>query len=295
MSAFSQLASTMRPSTPAVLRPALISVTRRTLTRALLRERSISFCKLRTLERSPACDAAKIRRLSRRTCSSAWPQSTVSQSRPSSSGSFTRSVSNLSLGSGVLTILSPQAHQTRVSALSSRAAALSGQLCGNRWRRSQHPVPFSCCLSATGIRFPGLPAPAGGFGFPHGRPTGGHQPPDPSGLSRSACDRYDRGGRPLNPGDSGALPASQIPPAGTRRLPTVGPCSPACCDPPAGVLMTRRHRGFTHVHPSGLPQPVAPGWNRSPWAFPRASHPAVTCNARRGGDGPCALGRVLRR
>ena len=36
----------MRPSTPAVLRPALISVTRRTLTRALLRDRSISFCRL---------------------------------------------------------------------------------------------------------------------------------------------------------------------------------------------------------------------------------------------------------
>jgi hypothetical protein len=112
----------------------------------------------------------------------------------------------------------------------------------------------------------------------------------PSGLSRSACDRYDRGGRPLNPGDGGALPASQIRPAGTRRLPTAGPCSPACCNPPAEVLMTRRHRGFTHVHPSGLPQPVAPGWNRSPWAFPRASHPTVTHDARRGGDGPLRTG-----
>jgi len=40
MLAFSQPASTVRPSTPAVLRPALISVTRRTLTSALLRERS---------------------------------------------------------------------------------------------------------------------------------------------------------------------------------------------------------------------------------------------------------------
>ena len=76
MSAFSQLPSTMRPSTPAVLRPALTSVTRRTLTSALLRERSISFCRLRTFFRSPARDAAKIRCRSRRTFSSAWPQST---------------------------------------------------------------------------------------------------------------------------------------------------------------------------------------------------------------------------
>jgi hypothetical protein len=40
MSAFSQLASTTLPSTPAVRRPALTSVTRRTLTSALLSERS---------------------------------------------------------------------------------------------------------------------------------------------------------------------------------------------------------------------------------------------------------------
>ena len=86
----------------------------------------------------------------------------------------------------------------------------------------------------------------------------------PSGLSCSACDRRDRGGRPLNPGDDGALPASQIPPAGTRRLPAAGPCSPAFCSPPARVLMTRRHRGFTHVHPSGLPQPVVPRVEREP-------------------------------
>ncbi len=112
----------------------------------------------------------------------------------------------------------------------------------------------------------------------------------PSGLSRSACDRYGRGGRPLNPGDGGALPAGQVRPAGTCRLPTAGPCSPASCNPPARVLMTRRHRGFTHVHPSGLPQPVAPGWNRSPWAFPRASHPAVTRDARQGRDGPLRTG-----
>ena len=141
MSAFSWLASTMRPSTPAVLRPALTSVTRRTLTRALLRERSISFCKLRTLARSPACDAAKIRRLSRRTCSSAWPQSTVSQSRPSSSGPFTRSASNLSLGSGVLT--SSLRRLTRPASALFRAGQqpYPASYAGNRWRRSQHPVP----------------------------------------------------------------------------------------------------------------------------------------------------------
>ena len=42
------------PSMHAVLRPALPSVTRRTLTSVLARDRSINFCKLRTFFRSPA-------------------------------------------------------------------------------------------------------------------------------------------------------------------------------------------------------------------------------------------------
>ena len=45
----------------------------------------------------------------------------------------------------------------------------------------------------------------------------------PTGLSRSACMRYGRGGCPLNPGDGGALPASSDRLAGTCRLPAAGP------------------------------------------------------------------------
>src|SRR4051794_1009191 len=48
-------------------RPGLPPAPRRTLTIALLRERSISFCRLRTFFRPPACDAAKIRCRNRRT------------------------------------------------------------------------------------------------------------------------------------------------------------------------------------------------------------------------------------
>ena len=166
---------------------------------------AVSFCRLRTLERSPACDAAKIRRLSRRTCSSAWPQSAVSQSRPSSSGPFTRSASNLSLGSGVLTILSSQAHQTRVSALSSRAAALSGQLCGNRWRRSQHPVPFPAAFRPPAFASRVFLRPLeDSASLTVGLPAASRR--TPSGLSRSACDRYGRGGCPLNPGGQWCAP-----------------------------------------------------------------------------------------
>ena len=112
-SAFCDGVTTSRRSTPAVLRPALISVTRRTA-RALLRERSISFCKLRTLFRSPSRVAAKIRCRSRRTLSSWVRQSMASQPGGSPSGPFTPRaaiatakaiaviVSNLPFGSGAV-------------------------------------------------------------------------------------------------------------------------------------------------------------------------------------------------
>ncbi len=158
MAAFSQPASTMRPSTPAVLRPALISVTRRTLTSALLRDRSISFCRLRTFFRSPACDAAKIRRRSRRTFSSAWPQSTWSQSGKPSSGPFTGTgadatasgmpfmVSNLPFGSGVSAALPRRPARPASAPFQARAEPLSGRLCGTTGggasSRSRFPAAF---------------------------------------------------------------------------------------------------------------------------------------------------------
>lgn len=68
------------PSMPEVLRPLLCCVPRFTLTSVLLRLRSMSFCKLRTLLRSPSCVALKILCLSRRTLSSQVAQSMPCQS-----------------------------------------------------------------------------------------------------------------------------------------------------------------------------------------------------------------------
>ena len=86
---------------------------------------------------------------------------------------------------------------------------------------------------------PGFPLPFGdrhsllgsscarrGLGLPHGQPTRREHAWTPTGLSRSARDRNDRGGRPLYPGDGGALPPGQAPPGGTRRLTTTGPYLP---------------------------------------------------------------------
>jgi hypothetical protein len=113
--------STTSPSTPAVRRPALRSVTRRTLNSVLARDLIINFCRLRTLARSPAFDAVKIRCRSRRTSSSTRRQSTWRQSKGASSGPFTTTVaiaSNLSSGSGASIIFLLTGSPDRVSALS---------------------------------------------------------------------------------------------------------------------------------------------------------------------------------
>ena len=145
--------STTIPSTPAVARPALTSVTRRTLSSVLARDRSINFCRLRTRLRSPACDAVKIRCRKRRTSPSTVCQSIADQSRGSSSGPFSTAtspaddagrvamMSNLSFGSGVVVSVPAQAHLTRVSTLSGRAPALSGQLSGTASGGADHCCP----------------------------------------------------------------------------------------------------------------------------------------------------------
>lgn len=129
---------------------------------------------------------------------------------------------------------------------------------------------------------------------PHGRPTSRNVLRlDPIGVVTFHMRQIRPGWAPSEPRGRWCAPARPNP-SGQHPPPCNGrSLSPAGASHRAEVPMTRRHRGFTCVHPSGLPQPVTPGWNRDPWAFPRASHPAVTRDARRGGDGPCARDRTL--
>ena len=173
---------------------------------------------------------------------------------------------------------------------------LSGQLCGNRRRRSQHPVPGF--LLPFGRRRSLLGSSCARWGIPPSSRSAYRQATawTPSGLSRSACVRYDRGGCPLYPGDGGALPAGNDRPAGTRRFPAASPYLPLPASHPAGVLMTRRHRRFTHVHPSGLPQPVTPGWNEeslgtSPGFAPRGYPQRTPRRGRSSRTGPGTTSR----
>ena len=145
--------STTSPSTPAVRRPALRSVTRRTLTSVFARERSINFCNRRTLGRSPAFDAVKIRCRNRRTSASARRQSTWRQrSAPSSGPLTTTSVSSLSFGSGISVIFFSTGSPDRVSTLSSPGTRLGIRpvIRDRQPGGASHHVPVSCCLSAAG-------------------------------------------------------------------------------------------------------------------------------------------------
>ena len=190
--------STTSPSTPAVRRPALRSVTRRTLTSVFARERSINFCNRRTLERSPAFDAVKIRCRNRRTSASARRQSTWRQRSASSSGPLTTT-------SRVQLVLRFRDHviflftgsPDRVSTLSSpgtrpgirpviRDRQLEGPAITSRFPAAFRPPAFASRSSHS----------RQGIGSPHGRPTG-PKGRTQTGLPRSARTSCDRGGCPL--------------------------------------------------------------------------------------------------
>jgi hypothetical protein len=120
-------------------------------------------------------------------------------------------------------------------------------------RRSRPCFPVSCCLSAAGIRFLGHPVPAGSSAFlTVSAPRHVAVPRVPTGLPCSARARHDRGGCPLYPGTGGVPWPGMGPSTSACRVPAAGP-APRCRFPPAGLTITRHQRGFTCVHPSGLP------------------------------------------
>jgi hypothetical protein len=95
-------------------------------------------------------------------------------------------------------------------------------------------------------------------------------------------------GRPLRHiSRGGGVPATgQMLPVAACRFSTASPAPRSSIHPPEAHL-DETYRRFTHVHPSGLPLTYAPGWIKGRFGFcPEASHPAVTSDARPGGDGP---------
>jgi hypothetical protein len=143
-------------------------------------------------------------------------------------------------------------------------------------------LPFGRRLSLLGH-----PIPAGGLGPPHGRLTG-QTAPDPDGVTAFRTHKLRPDWVPSLP--RGRRCSSRLRTVLSRRLPLHHGQSlhPATTSHPAGLRITRHHRGFKQFTRPIFPSPVAPGWNGNPWAFPRASNPAdqEPDDARRGGDRP---------
>jgi hypothetical protein len=148
----------------------------------------------------------------------------------------------------------------------------------------------SCRLSATGIRFLAILFPPGDWaslavGLPASPTT-----PDPDGVSmlRTLEMRPEwvpsvpRGRRcPMRPVVCDRSPSAtfqQLRPFTPEQLPSLG------------LALTRRHQGFIFFTRPAFPSPVVSRMGqRPPWAFLRASHPAVTGDACRSGDRSWAL------
>ncbi len=231
------------------------------------------------LAQSPACAALKILCLSRRTLSSG----TASQRRPSPgqrppvrSLRGPPSPARTRVPSSCLTCPSvPAAMTVRLQRLTWSTSApfrvrapspVSGQLSGTAARRSSHQVPVSRCLSAPPafaswtILFPpgtsasltvGLPAtliaagPRRGSHVPLARDTTGEGALSAPGAAVST--------RPVK--------CPRPPPAASQRpAPAPRPQQPIS----RRLTLTRRHQGFTHLHPSGLPLTCGPRMEQGP-------------------------------
>ena len=98
--------------------------------------------------------------------------------------------------------------------------------------------------------------------------------------------RPDRGGRLLDPGAMVSTRRERNVPAGIRRFPAASPTPP----PQQTSAGARQSRGINEGSPNSpvrsSSRPWPPVMRGGPSAFPWASHPAVTSNARQGEDRP---------
>ena len=223
----------------------------------------------RTLARSPAFDAVKIRCRNRRTLASARRQSIWRQPKRASSGPFTTTTMvgwrpTCPRVPGLRSSFSSTGSPDRVSTLSRPGTrpGIRPVIRDDRPGGADHHVPVSRCLSAAGIRFSVIRFPPRELGPPHGRLTG-DQRRTSTGLPRSARTSYDRGGCPLYPEDGGAHPGRVGSPTGACRFPAASPCTPLPTSHRARLRFTRHQRGFKQFTRPVFPSPVAARMERA--------------------------------
>lgn len=132
------------------------------------------------------------------------------------------------------------------------------------------------------------------IGIPHGQPTRHKHHLDPDGVVTFRMRQIRPGRVPSVPRGRWCAPARPNP-SGRHLSPhNDRPLPPAETSHRARVLMTRRQRGFTRFTRPVFPSLWPPDGTAALGPSPQASHPAVTRDARRGRDGPCALDQTLR-
>ena len=159
----------------------------------------------------------------------------------------------MSFSSRDLVISSPQAHLTTSAPFRVGQSPYPASYAGRPAEGPAMGVPVSCCLSAAGIGFMVILCPLGSWAFlTVGLPVLEPRDRTPTGLPRCAPMRCGRVGCPLYPEDCGTHTVGGIhqPPHAAFQRPVP---IPRCYDPSPGLTLTRHHRGFTDVHPSGLP------------------------------------------
>jgi hypothetical protein len=138
---------------------------------------------------------------------------------------------------------------------------------------------LSCCFSAAAVGFSGRPVPVRSCAvLTDGLPAAGQFHWTATGLPCSTLVRYDRCRAPPIPRDRGAHMTDTGTPvitaASQRRV-----LFRARTSHLSRLKVTR----LTEVHLRSpfpaFPLPVTDGWNISPWASSRASHPAVASDA----------------
>jgi hypothetical protein len=179
------------------------------------------------------------------------------------------SVPNLPFGASVSADDLSKAHQAHVSSLLRQAFACIRPVMRDGCRRHSPVVPVSCCLSAAGIRFLGLPVPPGDSAFlAIGLPfTAEGACWDLDGVSMFRTNEIRVGsGAPFTPGQRCSHSRRKRISCRCRSSATSPALRSFSCLPELRV--TKPHQGFTLVHPSTLPLACDPRTRQGFLGFP---------------------------
>ncbi len=194
-------------------------------------------------------------------------------------------------GSGGLLRVSSPAHLSTSAPLSgSGTSPISGRSPETTaWRRSRAVSGFPSAFARRPWLL-GHPFPARGFRSPRGRPTappsGG---PDSVGVSVFRMCELRPGWVPSLLRGGGVLPTGTASPVGACRFPAASPV-PHWNHPPVELLITEHAKIHSRSPVRPFPRPSSPGGTGTLRLLPRASHPAVTHDARQGGNSPMDTG-----